>query len=222
MDTQHSRTAAGRTVPAGRGGPDRGARDAAAVVAHARPGPTAGTDRPPVHAAGREARGALLPAVPAGAPPGRRERPAPPHAGDTGAPADGAARGGYVLAEADGGTPEVVLVATGREVPIALGAREILQREGTATRVVSMPSAEVFRTQGREYRDSVLPPGAGVRVSVSAGLALGWYAMLAAGGETVGLGQFAERGAYRALRQQPGFTPERVAAAARARLRGAR
>src|SRR5690606_30729709 len=75
--------------------------------------------------------------------------------------AEGTAKGGYVLAEASGGTPEAILIATGSEVAIALAARERLEAEGTPTRVVSMPCVEWFRAQDAEYRQSVLPRGAG-------------------------------------------------------------
>ncbi|MGW0736638.1 transketolase [Streptomyces sp. NPDC002851] len=143
--------------------------------------------------------------------------------GDGGlAPADGVARGGYVLAEADGGSPEVVLVATGSEVQVALAAREILQQEGTATRVVSMPCIEWFQEQSQEYRDTVLPPRVPARVSVEAGTALGWYALLGETGEAVSLEQFGASAPYRTLYRQFGLTPERVAAAARTSLNRAK
>ncbi|MDI3422964.1 transketolase-like TK C-terminal-containing protein [Streptomyces luteolus] len=139
------------------------------------------------------------------------------------APDDETERGGYVLAEADGGRPDVVLVATGRgdEVHVALTAREILQQEGTATRVVSMPDVAWFRAQPAEYRDTVLPPGVRARVSVEAGAALGWYAMLGAARESVGLGPAGAGAAYESLRRHAGLTPERVAAAARSSLQRA-
>src|SRR5262249_40429872 len=82
--------------------------------------------------------------------------------------ADGVARGGYVLADADGGQPAVILIATGSEVPLALTARERLQSEGIATRVVSMPCREWFDAQEPAYRQSVLPPEVRARVSVEA------------------------------------------------------
>ncbi|MET9412715.1 transketolase C-terminal domain-containing protein [Streptomyces klenkii] len=129
---------------------------------------------------------------------------------------DGAARGGYILAEAldaDPGaaTPDVVLVASGGEVPAALDARRILQRDGIATRVVSMPCAAWFRQQSRAYRDTVLPPGAPATVSVGAGAEVGRYELLGAAAEH-------DRG----LLDHAGLTPERVAATARATLaRGA-
>ncbi|MDH6123575.1 transketolase [Kitasatospora sp. GP82] len=138
------------------------------------------------------------------------------------AAAEGVARGGYVLAEASGGTPEVILIATGSEVPIALRAREILQAEGTATRVVSMPCVEWFDEQDAEYRESVLPRGVRARVSVEAGSSLGWYALVGEAGESVGLDRFGLSAPYQTLYEQFGFTPERVAAHARSSLAKAR
>ncbi|MDQ8707222.1 transketolase C-terminal domain-containing protein [Streptomyces sp. LHD-70] len=134
---------------------------------------------------------------------------------------DESERGGYILAEADGGRPDVVLVATGDEVHVALTAREILQREGTPTRVVSMPDAAWFRAQPAEYRDTVLPPGVRARVSVESGTALGSYAMLGAAPESVGLAPVGAGAAYESLRRHAGLTPERVAAAARGSLQRA-
>ncbi|MGW1201871.1 transketolase [Streptomyces cyaneofuscatus] len=138
------------------------------------------------------------------------------------APADGVARGGYILAEADGARPDTVLVATGSEVQIALAARRILQGEGIATRVVSMPCLEWFQEQDRSYRDAVLPPGVRARVSVEAGTALGWYALLGEAGEAISIEQFGASAPYRSLYQQFGLTPDRVAAAARSSLRRTR
>ncbi|MBB5123241.1 transketolase-like TK C-terminal-containing protein [Streptomyces eurocidicus] len=138
--------------------------------------------------------------------------------------ADRVARGGYVLAEAEadagGGSrdPDVVLVAGGGEVPVALDARRILQREGIATRVVAMPCAKWFHEQDPAYRDAVLPPGARATVSVGAGTALGWYQLLCPARETVGLDGAGAFASYRALYEQGGLTAQRVAAAARAGL----
>nr|WP_222947001.1 transketolase [Streptomyces sp. TRM49041] len=139
------------------------------------------------------------------------------------ASAEGAARGAYVLAEAEGGAPEAVLIATGSEVHIALDARRILQRDGVRTRVVSMPCLEWFQEQSPEYRDRVLPPEVRARVSVEAGSVLGWPALVGDAGVCVGLDRFGASASYTRLFEQYGFTAERVAAAARssvARLRG--
>ncbi|MEV1052942.1 transketolase [Streptomyces sp. NPDC049887] len=134
------------------------------------------------------------------------------------ASAEGAVRGGYILAEATGEVPDVVLIATGSEVPIALEARRILEEESVATRVVSMPCLEWFAEQDQEYRDTVLPPDVEARVSVEAGSALGWYVLLGSAGEAVSIEQFGASMPYRRLYEQFGLTPERVAAAARSSL----
>ncbi|MFE9532940.1 transketolase [Streptomyces sp. NPDC006691] len=143
-----------------------------------------------------------------------------PHGGL--APADLAARGGYVLAEASGGEPEVLLIATGSEVAIALEARRVLEDERIATRVVSMPCLEWFADQDQEYRDAVLPPHVGARVSVEAGSALGWYALLGGAGQAVSIEQFGAGAPYESLYRRFGITPQRVAAAARSSLDRAR
>ncbi|MFE9120570.1 transketolase [Streptomyces sp. NPDC007172] len=143
-----------------------------------------------------------------------------PHGGL--APADLAARGGYVLAEASGGEPEVLLIATGSEVAIALEARRVLEDERIATRVVSMPCLEWFADQDQEYRDAVLPPHVGARVSVEAGSALGWYALLGGAGQAVSIEQFGAGAPHESLYRRFGITPQRVAAAARSSLDRAR
>ncbi|NEE36746.1 transketolase, partial [Streptomyces sp. SID7982] len=90
------------------------------------------------------------------------------------ASAEGAARGGYVLADSRGDTPDVILVGTGSEVHIALEARELLAADGVDARVVSMPCREWFADQPYAYQDAVLPPGVRARVSVEAAVAQGW------------------------------------------------
>ncbi|MEU2389353.1 transketolase C-terminal domain-containing protein [Streptomyces sp. NPDC007369] len=127
-------------------------------------------------------------------------------------------RGGYVLAEADGGEPDVLLIAGGGEADIALDARAILRREGIAARVVSMPRLERFRQQPAAYREQVLPARVRARVSVTAGAALGWYELLGDAGIPVGLDRSGTGTPYTALLRQHGFSAERVAATARARL----
>ncbi|MEU1409422.1 transketolase [Streptomyces sp. NPDC005728] len=129
--------------------------------------------------------------------------------------ADGVAHGGYVLAEAAGGTPQAVIVATGSEVHIALEARAALQAEGLAVRVVSMPCLEWFQEQSKEYRDTVLPPALRARVCVEAGTTNGWHALAGDAGETVGLDEFGASAAFEALYERYGITAERVAAAVR-------
>ncbi|MFC7980629.1 transketolase [Streptomyces sp. NPDC057336] len=133
-----------------------------------------------------------------------------------------AARGGYVLAEASTGAPEVILIATGSEVQLAVAAREALEAEGTPTRVVSMPSVEWFEEQTREYRDSVLPPAVRARVAVEAGIGLTWYRFVGDAGRIVSLEHFGASADAKTLFTEYGFTAEHVAAAARESLAAAR
>ncbi|MEE6286241.1 transketolase [Georgenia sp. MJ173] len=135
--------------------------------------------------------------------------------GDTLASADGAARGGYVLAEATGGTPEVILIATGSEVQIALAARETLQADGVATRVVSMPSLEWFAVQDDAYRESVLPPSVRARVSIEAGIALSWHGVVGDAGRSVSLEHYGASAAFERLYEEFGLTPAATVAKAR-------
>jgi len=132
--------------------------------------------------------------------------------------AEGAAKGGYVLLEAGSGLPEVVIIATGSEVAIALAARERLEAEGTPTRVVSMPCHEWFFAQEDSYRQSVLPPALKARVSVEAGVAQGWREIVGESGEMVSLEHFGASAPYQVLYEQYGITPERVVAAAHSSL----
>lgn len=137
---------------------------------------------------------------------------------DVYAPADEVRRGGYVLAEATGGVPAVILIATGSEVRLAVTARERLESEGVATRVVSMPCVEWFRAQEQAYREQVLPRGVTARVSVEAGVAQGWRDFVGDSGETVSLEHFGASAPDTVLFEQFGFTPDRVVAAAHATL----
>ncbi|MBW5425743.1 transketolase [Streptomyces sp. BG9H] len=133
-----------------------------------------------------------------------------------------AAKGGYVLAEASTGTPDVVLIATGSEVHLAVAARERLEADGIATRVVSMPSVEWFEEQPREYRDSVLPPAVKARVAVEAGIGLTWYRYVGDAGRIVSLEHFGASADADVLFAEFGFTAENVAAKARESLAEAR
>ncbi|HYK66897.1 MAG TPA: transketolase [Streptosporangiaceae bacterium] len=130
------------------------------------------------------------------------------------ASAEGTARGGYVLAEADGGTPGVILIATGSEVQIALAARARLRESGVAARVVSMPCLEWFAEQDESYREHVLPAAVRARVSVEAGIALGWRGYVGDAGVSISLEHFGESADYRKLYAEFGITAERVAQAA--------
>ena len=134
------------------------------------------------------------------------------------ASAEGTAKGGYVLADASNGRPEVILIATGSEVQLAVEAREVLEGDGTPTRVVSMPSVEWFEAQDEAYKQQVLPPSVRARVSVEAGIALGWRAYVGEVGESVSLEHFGASADYETLYQQFGLTADRVVAAARASL----
>ena len=133
------------------------------------------------------------------------------------ASAEGTARGGYVLAEADGDL-KVIIIGTGSEVQIALAARDELQAEGTPTRVVSMPCVEWFAEQQASYREEVLPSRIRARVSVEAGITLGWRQYVGDLGESVGVEHFGASAAYQRLYAEFGLTSERVAAVARTAL----
>ncbi|MFD8914115.1 transketolase [Streptomyces sp. NPDC059575] len=133
-------------------------------------------------------------------------------------PNDAAARGGYVLFEAEGGEPQVILIATGSEVHVAVEAREQLQAEGVPTRVVSMPSVEWFEEQDRGYRESVLPPSVRARVAVEAGIGLTWHKYVGDAGRIVSLEHFGASADGKVLFREYGFTPENVAAQARESL----
>ncbi|WP_017625569.1 transketolase [Nocardiopsis chromatogenes] len=128
--------------------------------------------------------------------------------------AEGTAKGGYVLAEASGGAPQAILIATGSEVAIALQARERLEAAGTPTRVVSMPCVEWFREQDAAYKESVLPSSVRARVSVEAGIALGWREFTGDAGEAVSLEHFGASAPYGELYEHFGLTADAVVAAA--------
>ncbi len=143
----------------------------------------------------------------------------------THAKATGVRKGAYVLV--DGGpdgteAPEVILLATGSEVSLALAARERLERGGTRTRVVSMPCREWFEEQPRSYQDKVLPPDVRARVSVEAGVAMGWHDLVGDAGRCVSLEHFGASADGATLFREFGFTPEAVVKAAKDSLKAAR
>ncbi|WP_109004156.1 transketolase [Streptomyces rishiriensis] len=138
------------------------------------------------------------------------------------APDPDAAKGGYVLRDSSSGTPDVVIVATGSEVQLAVAAREALEAEGVGTRVVSMPCVEWFEEQPREYRESVLPPSVKARVAVEAGIGLTWHRFVGDAGRIVSLEHFGASADAGTLFAAYGFTAENVAAAARESLAAAR
>ncbi|MFC8283437.1 transketolase [Streptomyces cyaneofuscatus] len=137
-----------------------------------------------------------------------------------------AAKGGYVLFEAEGPSgqntePQVLLIATGSEVHVAVEAREQLQAAGVPTRVVSMPSVEWFEEQDQGYKESVLPPSVKARVAVEAGIGLTWYRYVGDAGRIVSLEHFGASADAKVLFREFGFTAENVAAAARESLEAA-
>ncbi|MFB6709937.1 transketolase [Streptomyces sp. NPDC056333] len=133
-----------------------------------------------------------------------------------------AVKGGYVLRESSAETPDVILIATGSEVQLAVAAREQLEAEGVGTRVVSMPSVEWFEEQSAEYRASVLPASVKARVAVEAGIGLTWYRYVGDAGRIVSLEHFGASADARTLFAEYGFTAENVASAARESLAAAR
>ncbi|MET7902195.1 transketolase [Streptomyces sp. NPDC005336] len=138
-------------------------------------------------------------------------------------PNEDAAKGGYVLFEAEGPegrstAPQVILIGTGSEVQLAVEAREQLQTAGVPTRVVSMPSVEWFEEQDKGYRDSVLPPSVKARVAVEAGIGLTWYRFVGEAGRIVSLEHFGASADYKVLYREFGLTSEAVVTAARESL----
>jgi len=127
---------------------------------------------------------------------------------------EGVAKGGYVLSDADGGEPEVVLIATGSEVQIAVAAQKALSEKDIPARVVSMPCLEWFESQSDEYRDSVLPPSVSARVAVEAGIAQCWHKLVGDTGEVVSIEHYGESADYKTLFREFGFTHEAVVDAA--------
>ncbi|WP_269854465.1 transketolase [Streptomyces sp. RPT161] len=126
-----------------------------------------------------------------------------------------AAKGGYVLLDAEGGQAQVILIGTGSEVQLAVEAREALQAEGVPTRVVSMPSVEWFEEQDQAYRDHVLPPNVKARVAVEAGIGLTWHKFVGEDGRIVSLEHFGASADYKVLYREFGLTSEAVVDAAR-------
>ena len=138
--------------------------------------------------------------------------------GDVLASADLAAKGAYVLAEAPNGTPDVIIIATGSEVQLAVAAREALAADGVGVRVVSAPSLEWFAEQDADYRESVLPAAITARVSVEAGLALGWRGIVGDRGRSVSIEHYGASADYQTLFDKFGITTEAVITAARETL----
>ena len=141
--------------------------------------------------------------------------------GEKFASAEGAARGGYVLADTEG-TPDVIIIATGSEVEIALDGRAKLAEQGIAARVVSMPSREWFAAESAEYRESVIPSAIKARVTVEAGLRMTWNDLLGDAGRAVSLEHYGASASAEELYQQFGITAEAVAHAAQESIEAAR
>jgi len=134
------------------------------------------------------------------------------------APASGVARGAYVLADAPQGNPEVILIASGSELSLAVQTHEKLVGEGIRSRVVSMPSWDIFEHQTPEYRESVLPSRVTARVAVEQGSTLGWERYVGRTGRVIGMKTFGASAPLKELQRKFGFEPERVAAAAKEQL----
>ena len=127
---------------------------------------------------------------------------------------EGVSKGGYILVESSKAAPDVVLIGTGSELQYAVEAREQLEAQGIAARVVSMPCVEWFESQDQNYRDQVIPPTVKARVSVEAGIAMPWYKIVGGFGEIVSLEHFGESADAKTLFREFGFTAEAVTAAA--------
>jgi len=134
------------------------------------------------------------------------------------AAASGLARGGYVLADAPGGRPEALLLATGSEVALCVAAHELLGKEGVRSRVVSLPSWELFDRQDQAYKDEVLPPSVRARVSVEQGSTLGWERYVGSTGRAIGMRTFGASAPLKELQKKFGFEPGKVVSAAREQL----
>ncbi len=134
------------------------------------------------------------------------------------APASGLACGAYILGDAPTGEPEVILIASGSEVSLAVEAHEQLLADGIRSRVVSMPSWDIFEHQTQEYRDSVLPPRVTARVAVEQASTLGWERYVGTSGRVIGMQTFGASAPLKELQRKFGFQPDRVAAAAREQL----
>jgi transketolase len=134
------------------------------------------------------------------------------------AAAAGLAQGAYILADPDDGQPEAIMLASGSEVALCVAAHEQLTSEGIKTRVVSMPSMELFEQQSQEYRDQVLPPAIKARVSVEQAATLGWARYVGESGQSIGMQTFGASAPLKELQHKFGFTPERLITAVKEQL----
>src|SRR5262245_55988132 len=126
------------------------------------------------------------------------------------APASGVAKGAYVLADPPGGNPEVILIATGSEVSLAVAAHDQLIASGIRSRVVSMPSWDIFEMQAHEYRDSVLPPAIKARVAIEQASTFGWERYVGERGKVIGMETFGASAPLKELQKKFGFEPDNV------------
>jgi len=133
--------------------------------------------------------------------------------------AEGVAKGAYVLADAPNGKPDLLLLATGSEVPLCMQAREALAAKGIQARVVSMPSWELFERQPKEYRDAVIPPAVKARLAVEMAAPVGWERYVGDAGSVIGINQFGASAPGERIMKEYGFTVENVVAHAEKLLR---
>ena len=138
------------------------------------------------------------------------------------ASAAGVARGAYVLGDAPDGRPELILIATGGELSLAVQAHEKLAGQGIHSRLVSMPSWDIFEHQTQDYRDSVLPPAVRARVAVEQASVFGWERYVGSSGAVIGMQTFGASAPLKALQGKFGFTPDKVVEVAMAQLKRAR
>jgi len=135
------------------------------------------------------------------------------------ASASGVAQGAYVLADDPEGNPEVIIIASGSELSPAIAAHETLVAEGVRSRVVSMPSWEIFEHQPKAYRDSVLPPNVKARVAVEQGSILGWDRYVGNSGRVIGMNTFGASAPLKELQKKFGFEPNQIVMAAKEQLK---
>jgi transketolase len=130
-------------------------------------------------------------------------------------PASGVAQGAYILADAPGGNPELILIASGSEVSLAVEAYEQLINDGIRARVVSMPSWDIFERQTLEYRNSVLPPSVKARVAIEQASAFGWERYVGEKGRVIGMHTFGASAPLKELQKKFGFVPDQVVTVAK-------
>jgi transketolase len=135
------------------------------------------------------------------------------------ASASGVARGAYVLADATGANPEIILIATGSELSLAVAAHEKLIANGIRSRVVSMPSWDIFDHQPQAYRDSVLPPNVKARIAVEQASTFGWDRYVGSEGRVIGMKTFGASAPLKELQKKFGFDPDKLVAVAKTLLK---